>query len=173
MRSSSLETMMTDLPPFGRTGSPRRLRRGPRSGRSRLAGACIAAAVAVASVSLPAAAQQGDGGEVVVRIVARRLDGGRVEFGLQQRRADAAWADRQLPERRFFPATATVGRWLASSPVAVTLGASVTGSDVGAVPVSEDVFDFETVDVHTGETVNIRSVVTGETPLLFWLWSPY
>ena len=29
------------------------------------------------------------------------------------------------------------------------------------------------IDVHTGETVNLRSVVNGETPLLFWLWSPY
>ena len=25
----------------------------------------------------------------------------------------------------------------------------------------------------TGETALLQSVVTGETPLLFWLWSPY
>ena len=43
----------------------------------------------------------------------------------------------------------------------------------GAVQVSEDVLDFDMIDVRTGETVNIRSVVNGETPLLFWLWSPY
>ena len=54
-----------------------------------------------------------------VRIVARRLVSGRVEFGLQQRRGDAAWGDRQLPRVRFFPTTAAVGRWLASSSLAL------------------------------------------------------
>ncbi len=70
-------------------------------------------------MSASAAAQESGGGEV--RIAARRLADGRVEFGLQQQNTDASWADRQLPSRRFFPATATVGRWLVSSPL--TLGA--------------------------------------------------
>ena len=65
-------------------------------------------------------------GETVVRIVARKLTDGRVEFGLQQRHTDTTWADRQLPTQRFFPTTATVGRWLASS--ALTLGATATTS---------------------------------------------
>ena len=52
-----------------------------------------------------------------VRIVARKLESGRVEFGLQQRQADDAWGERLLPRVRFFPTTATVGRWLASSPL--------------------------------------------------------
>ena len=55
-----------------------------------------------------------------VRIVARRLESGRIEFGLQQRRADDSWGDRRLPRVRFFPTTARVGRWLASSPLTVT-----------------------------------------------------
>ncbi len=55
-----------------------------------------------------------------VRIVTRKLESGRIEFGLQQRAADDAWGDRQLPRVRFFPTTAGVGRWLASSPL--TLG---------------------------------------------------
>ena len=29
------------------------------------------------------------------------------------------------------------------------------------------------VDVHTGETVNLQAVVTGDTPLLFWFWAPH
>ena len=41
------------------------------------------------------------------------------------------------------------------------------------VTVSSDVPSFNMTDVATGRTVNLRSVVTGATPLLFWLWSPY
>ena len=55
-----------------------------------------------------------------VRITARRSADGRIEFGLQHRRAGGRWEDRSLPERRFFPAGAGVGRWLVSSPVMVT-----------------------------------------------------
>ncbi len=55
--------------------------------------------------------------EVLVRIVAARTDDGRVEFALQQQQADGSWSERQLPERRFFPTTATTGEWLESSAV--------------------------------------------------------
>ena len=83
-------------------------------------------------------------------------------------------------EAAIFPPDTEVGRWLVSSPLGVALSASAadpepasTDEEPGAVQVSDDLLDFDTIDVHTGETVNIRSVVTGETPLLFWLWSPY
>ena len=56
---------------------------------------------------------------VWVRITARRLADGRVEFGLQHRGPGGRWGERLLPERRFFPAVAGVGRWLVSSPVTV------------------------------------------------------
>ena len=39
--------------------------------------------------------------------------------------------------------------------------------------VSRDVLDFDMIDASTGATVNLRSVVNGRTPLLFWLYSPY
>ena len=55
--------------------------------------------------------------EVQVRIVARRSTAGRVEFGLQQRITGGSWSDRRLPPRRFFPAEATVERWLGSSVI--------------------------------------------------------
>ena len=110
---------------------------------------------------------------VVVRVVVQVLTDGRIEFALQQRSDGATWGERILPARRFFGPDAEVGRRLISSPVVVTLTESVSGSDLGVVQVSEDVLDFAMTDVHTGETANIRSVVTGETPLLFWLWSPY
>ena len=89
---------------------------------------CIAAASLVAVlggavVAVPVAAQDiitGDDAEV--RIVARSLESGRVEFGLQQRQADNSWGNRQLPRVRFFPTTATVGRWLASSAISLPVG---------------------------------------------------
>lgn len=108
-----------------------------------------------------------------VRMVVQRLADDRIEFALQTRLPGETWGERLLPARRFFPADAEVGRWLVSAPVTVALAAGTAGSDLGVVQVSEDVLDFDMVDVHTGETVNIRSVVTGDTPLLFWLWSPY
>ncbi|MXV89209.1 MAG: hypothetical protein F4121_09275 [Acidimicrobiia bacterium] len=67
------------------------------------------------------------------RIVARKVADGRIEFGLQQRLADNSWSDRMLPSRRFFPTTATVGRWLVSSPLTLRTGAaeSEPASSVG------------------------------------------
>ena len=137
------------------------------------------------------------GTEVELRIAARPVEGERIEFALQQRRPGESWDELLLPARRFFPLGTEVGRWLASSPLAVEIGAATTDTEPpdaaggteepavdeettggpeeqpGAVQVSEDVPDFDMIDVRTGETVNIRSVVNGETPLLFWLWSPY
>ncbi len=69
-----------------------------------------------------AAAQDTTDGSGEVRIVARKLDDGRIEFGLQQRQADDSWGNRQLPRVRFFPTTATIGRWLASSPLGLPAG---------------------------------------------------
>ncbi len=58
--------------------------------------------------------------EVTVRIVARRGSDDRVEFGLQQSDdGGTTWGDRILPPRRFFPARASVDRWLGSSNVTV------------------------------------------------------
>ena len=139
----------------------------------------------------------GEGTEVELRIAAQRIEGERVEFALQQRRPGESWGERVLPARRFFGMGTEVGRWLVSSTLSVRIGAGTTDSgspaaaggseeppvdetttggedeQPGAVQVSEDVLDFDMIDVRTGETVNIRSVVNGETPLLFWLWSPY
>lgn len=108
-----------------------------------------------------------------VRVVVRLLANDRIEFALQKRLPGETWGERLLPAQRFFPPDAEVGRWLISSAVLVTLPAGPSGSDLGVAQVSEDLLDFDMTDVHSGETVNIRSVVTGGTPLLFWLWSPY
>ncbi len=89
--------------------------------RGRAAAAILAPLVALVTlggvlVAAPVAAQD-DAPGTVVRIVARKIADGRVEFGLQQRQADRSWGERQLPRARFFPTTADVGRWLASSPL--------------------------------------------------------
>ncbi|MCY4103960.1 MAG: ankyrin repeat domain-containing protein [bacterium] len=89
-----------------------------------MAAACVLVlAVVVGSVTVAAAdpvgAQDGTG---EVRIVARRLTDGRVEFGLQARTAGDSWGERLLPSQRFFPTSASVGRWLVSSPLDVAPG---------------------------------------------------
>ena len=59
--------------------------------------------------------------EIEVRVAARRLDDGRTEFAIQERQAGGVWGERRLPRARFFPPDASVGRWLASSPLTVSL----------------------------------------------------
>ena len=144
-----------------------------------------------------AAGESASGTDVELRITAQRVENERVEFALQQRLPGETWGERLLPARRFFPLATEVGRWLVSSSLTVRIVADTTDAEPpdaaagseeppvvetstggpdeqpGAVQVSEDVLDFDMIDVRTGETVNIRSVVNGETPLLFWLWSPY
>ena len=94
--------------------------------RARVVGVAVVALVALvstATVSSVAAAQE-TAGQDEVRIVARLLANEKVEFGLQQRQADDSWGDRRLPRVRFFPADASVGRWLSSSPITVRIAAA-------------------------------------------------
>ena len=70
-------------------------------------------------------------GDATVRIVARRLTDGRTEFGARVR-AGGSWGQRLLPSKRFFPTTATVGRWLRSSPL--QLGATAGAGAAGQCP---------------------------------------
>ena len=73
--------------------------------------------------SMSAAA--GDSG-LEVRVAAQLLADGRMEFALQERQADGSWGERRLPRGRFFPANPRVGRWLASSPLTVSVPGAVT-----------------------------------------------
>ena len=67
------------------------------------------------------------------RITARRRADGRVEFALSNRDGDAPWGARLFPRARFFPATATTGRWLASSALSVELSGRGAASDRAAL----------------------------------------
>ena len=48
-----------------------------------------------------------------------------------------------------------------------------TGGGPAAVAVSADVPDLEMVDVATGGSVQLVSLVTGDKPLLLWFWAPH
>ena len=82
----------------------------------------VLAAAAVITAATPSASgqQSGETDEVVARIVARRHADQRIEFALQQQGVGGSWGQRLLPPQRFFPTTATVGRWLVSTPLELT-----------------------------------------------------
>ena len=67
------------------------------------------------------------------------------------------------------PTTTTEAPTTTLPPTTTTEPADITP---GPIVVSADVPDYDMIDVHTGETVNLRSVVKGDKPLLFWFWSP-
>ena len=83
------------------------------------------------TVRAPGAGDDAEGAEV--RITAQRLADGRIEFALQEREADGEWSERLLPRVRFFPATASVGRWLVSTPLTVSLPESEVSPDRAAL----------------------------------------
>ena len=68
-----------------------------------------------------------------VRITAQRHADGRTEFALQQRNDGQMWSERILPRGRFFPAQATVGRWLNSTPVTLNESAGGLQTESGFV----------------------------------------
>ena len=39
------------------------------------------------------------------------------------------------------------------------------------IEISDDVPDVDLTDISTGETVNLRSVFTGDKAVLFWFWA--
>ena len=109
-------------PPTAAGHADERIRRDAVRKRSIYVAVAAALAILGAAVVSPAVAGQEASGDAEVRIVARKLDSGRIEFGLQQRQTDDTWGDRQLPRVRFFPTTAQVDRWLASSALELTVG---------------------------------------------------
>ncbi len=81
--------------------------------------AVLAVAGLIAVLGVTAITASSAGHETEVRITAQRLADDRIEFALQEREADGEWSERLLPRVRFFPATASVGRWLVSTPLTV------------------------------------------------------
>lgn len=122
-----------------------------------------------------------------IRLVMRLLTGAATLgfFGLL---AAACGSDDPVTEPAAEPAgseTAEVAEAPAPSPTA-----DDAGSDTGAQAVDEggtagsatpepavagpgDVPDLQMIDMHTGTTLSLQSVVDGQTPLLFWFWAPH
>ena len=110
----------------------------------------VAMFVGAASVGL-LWAQTSEDETPIVRINARALSDGRTEFTLQQRE-DGAWGERILPNRRFFPASPPVGRWLNSSPISIATPVGQEGRSAG-----RSAFRNPYVNVY-GETLEITTV---------------
>lgn len=101
---------------------------------ARLAVLAVFASVGcIAALGVTATTASGAGHEVTVRITVQRLADGRFEFALMERDADGAWGERRLPRARFFPATATPGRWPSSTPL--TVRSPGAGDDAEAIEV--------------------------------------
>ena len=113
------------------------------------------------TVRAPGAGDDAAGTEV--RITAQRLADGRTEFALQEREADGEWGERLLPPARFFPATSTVGRWLSSTPLTVSLPEPEASPDTTptATPTSRDEFNGHTPAGYTGVDLRDSGTVWG------------
>ena len=81
----------------------------------------VFAVTAVGALSAGAALVSAQTAGSDLRIAARQLDNGKVEFAIQVHDGDS-WGSRFLPRTRLFPADATVGRWLVSTPVVTVAG---------------------------------------------------
>ena len=101
--------------------------------RALVAVAALTTVLATVAVASPVGAQSADGGSDEVRIVARKLADGRIEFALRQHQGGDSWGDPLLPRARFFPADATVGRWLRSSPLTIIVAATTDRAATEAV----------------------------------------
>ena len=56
---------------------------------------------------------------------------------------------------------------------AVDEGAAEGAAPEPALAGPGDVPDLQMIDMHTGTTLDLQSVVDGQTPLLFWFWAPH
>ncbi len=91
------------------------------SSKARRGRFCRTTVLALLAVTIVAGVTTAVGGQTEhrLRIAAQRHADGRTEVALQQRQDDGEWGDRLLPSRRFVPANAPSGRWLAGSPLTV------------------------------------------------------
>ena len=95
--------------------------------KSALFAATLLAVLSVAAVMI-VEAQNRRGGEVEIRINAKRHENGSTEFAVQQRDG-AGWSERIAPSGRFLPAQPPIDRWLNSTPVTVMTEADDELSD--------------------------------------------
>ena len=79
--------------------------------------------------------------DIEVRVATQLLEDGRMEFAIQERGEGGEWGERRLPQSRFFPDNAAVGRWLASSPLVASLPDAGAGVVTIGVRVATQLLD--------------------------------
>ena len=90
--------------------------------------------------------------------------------------ADAAAQDESSTSSAAAPETSPTTEDGAPEAGAETADEGTTDDSAAPVPALAgpgDVPDLDVVNVDTGETVNLQTLVTGQTPLLFWFWAPH
>ncbi len=125
-----------------------------------------------------------------IRLVMRLLTGA-ATLGFLGLLAGACGSDDPVAEPVAEPAgSETAGVAEVAEAPAPSPTAEDAGSDTGAQAVDEggtaesaasepalagpgDVPDLQMIDMHTGTTLSLQSVVDGQTPLLFWFWAPH
>ena len=70
-------------------------------------------------------------------------------------------------------AAAACGSGDASTATESASTATDTAAADSPASAAGDVPDLDMVSVYTGETVNLQSLVSGQTPLLLWFWAPH
>ena len=61
----------------------------------------------------------------------------------------------------------------ASASAAPSASNEAEVADLSAAPIATDLPAIDTIDVRTGDTVNLQSLVPSEKPLLLWFWAPH
>jgi len=59
------------------------------------------------------------------------------------------------------------------SPAAPSASNEAGVADLSAAPIATDLPAIDTIDVRTGDTVNLQSLVPSDKPLLLWFWAPH
>ena len=120
------------------------------------------------------------GGLIAVGLVAAACGGGSATEGAEaggSSSAPAAGGTDSSPTTApaVTAAASEAGGEEASGGAATTEDSGTDGTSSGsaAVAVSADVPDLEMIDVATGGSVRLVSLVTGDKPLLLWFWAPH
>lgn len=103
-----------------------------------------------------------------IRLVMRLLTGA-ATLGFLGLLAAACGSDDPVAE----PVAEPAGSETAGVAEADEGGTAESAASEPALAGPGDVPDLQMIDMHTGTTLGLQSVVDGQTPLLFWFWAPH
>ena len=61
----------------------------------------------------------------------------------------------------------------ASAPAGPSASNAADEAGPSAAPIATDLPAIDTINVRTGDTVNLQSLVPSDKPLLLWFWAPH